>query len=51
MQALTRRSEYSIPYYCYGIEQYPTKVLVVREWMVQMLNPKRNEIEWLFGKQ
>ncbi len=37
--------EYSIPYYRYGSEQYPTKVLVDEERGVVFLNPKDIEIE------
>ena len=37
--------EYSIPYYRYGIEQYPTQVLVDGERKVIMINPIKQEIE------
>jgi len=42
--------EYSIPYYRYGIEHYPTQVLVDREWRVLMLNPGITEVIKLVTK-
>ena len=42
--------EYSIPYYRYGIEQYPTKVLVDGERRVIMINPLIEELISLLNK-
>ena len=37
--------EYSIPYYRYGIEQYPTQVLVDREYRIIGVNEGLVEVE------
>jgi hypothetical protein len=37
--------EYSIPFYRYGIEQYPTQVLVDGERRIVEVNMNENEIE------
>ena len=37
--------EYSIPYYRYGIENYPTQVLVDGEYRIMMINPGKEDIE------
>ena len=43
--------EYSIPYYRYGIEQYPTKVLVDREYRIIGVNGEIPEINKLLSEK
>lgn len=43
--------EYSIPYYRYGIEQYPTKVLVDREYKIVGVNWEVSEINKLLSEK